>query len=210
VSTPAQVGDPHASAPRPKAPGGPALVLSILGFCYVTAIVGVIWGFRARKQARDQGLSQTKSIAAIIIGLMWVVPVTIGVVVSSNQGRTVDPVESSTPSSGRTVEPLTNLEKRSLYDNSPNQQALLTLRKRQFECTPPSGAVELVQCRKGTVEVQPYGKQPKELVNLELAEVRTGSINGYVLPRTARLLEEFGVQNLGDDGSGTGVVAISN
>jgi hypothetical protein len=185
-------------------------VLSILGFCYVTAIIGVIWGFAARKQARQLGLSEKKSLAAIVIGLIWIVPTTIGVVISASQSDPSDVSVPTTPSSGRTVEPLTELEKRSLYNNSPNQQALLALRKRDFQCTPPSGVIELVQCRKGTVTVEPYGKQPKELVNLELAEVRTGSINGYVLPRTARLLEKFGVQNLGDDGSGTGTVTISN
>ena len=203
-------GVPTIPGAQPKAPGGPALVLSILGFCYVTAIIGVIWGFAARKQARQLGLSEKKSLAAIVIGLIWIVPTTIGVVISASQSDPSDVSVPTTPSSGRTVEPLTELEKRSLYNNSPNQQALLALRKRDFQCTPPSGVIELVQCRKGTVTVEPYGKQPKELVNLELAEVRTGSINGYVLPRTARLLEKFGVQNLGDDGSGTGTVTISN
>ena len=63
---------PTLGQPKATAPGTGALWLSILGFCGVTALLGVILGFFARSDARKRGLSTGTSNAAIIVGFLWI------------------------------------------------------------------------------------------------------------------------------------------
>ena len=69
-----------------KVPGTAALVLSILGFCGVTAILGIVLGFTSRSQAKRAGLPTGKSTAAIVIGALWLLPLALGPVIAATTG----------------------------------------------------------------------------------------------------------------------------
>ena len=89
--------------PQTKSPGTAALVLSILGFCGFTAILGVILGFVARGEAKRKGLGTGKATAAIVIGLVWLAPIVIAVssnIVKPNSSSetAVTPSNDSSPS----------------------------------------------------------------------------------------------------------------
>lgn len=59
-----------------------ALVLSILGFCGITAIIGIVLGFVGRGKAKEVGKGVGQATAAIIIGAAWLVLGVIGFAVS--------------------------------------------------------------------------------------------------------------------------------
>ena len=61
-------------------------VLSILGFCGITAIIGVILGFVGRKQAKANGAGVGLSTAAIVIGAAWIVLAVVGGIGSAISG----------------------------------------------------------------------------------------------------------------------------
>ena len=69
-----------------KVPGTAALVLSILGFCGVTAILGIVLGLTSRSQAKRAGLPTGKSTAAIVIGALWLLPLALGPVIAATTG----------------------------------------------------------------------------------------------------------------------------
>lgn len=76
---------------------------------------------------------------------------------------------------------------------------MTALERLKFTCTGPQGVVQLIQCKKGTVKVPTYGTQPRELVNIMLNDPDGGqTIDGYVLPATAKALRPFGVKSGGD------------
>jgi len=77
-----------------------ALVLSILGICGVTAVVGIILGFVGRARAKEVGKGVGMATAAIIIGFAWLVLAAIGFAVGSGDtdtgsDTTVSEVETS-------------------------------------------------------------------------------------------------------------------
>lgn len=80
-----------------KTPGTPALILSILGFFGITAILGVILGFVARKEARRTGVSTNKANAAIAIGLIWIGLTVLGVILGNvaDSGTTDSPTTAT-------------------------------------------------------------------------------------------------------------------
>ena len=79
-----------AVAPQPvgKTPGivTAAFVLSILGFCGITAVVGIILGIVGRKDARKAGSGEGLAVAAIIIGVAWIALMVIGGVIGAVSG----------------------------------------------------------------------------------------------------------------------------
>lgn len=89
---------PPPPAPPVKAPGMVvwALVLSILGFCGITAVIGIVLGFIGRGQAKKVGAGVGMATAAIIIGSAWVALGLIGTVISgltaSTDGASVEEV----------------------------------------------------------------------------------------------------------------------
>jgi len=188
-----------------KPPGGGALFLSIIGFFVITAVIGIILGFMARSDAKKNNLGTGRATAAIVIGLLWFVPFILGAVLGeSNRDSVTTSTQSSSPAVEINIEPV-NPE--SVAGKTPQESAISALEKRKFKCTGPSGTIDLVQCRKGTVKVPTYGTQPKELLNIELG---TGNMSGYVTPSVAKSLSKYGLENLGDDGTGTGVVNVDN
>lgn len=273
-----------------KTPGTAALVLSILGFCGITAILGIILGFTSRAEAKRLGLSTAKGTAAIIIGLLWIAPVAIGMTVAAFSNTS--PSNTSTPgpvaSSASSPAPISQEElvsgawivcKEHVVDRlkSPDSaefppytssdittrvtgdvvgivswveaenslgarirtpfscsasyqsatdsytvlselgeadlptaaganadqqtEVLALLRKRGFTCTGPQGAEKLYQCRKGTVTVPTYGKQPKELVNVRTNASGLG-LDGYASRATIKALKKYGAQGYGSPENG--------
>lgn len=69
-----------------------ALVLSILGFCGITAIVGIVLGFVGRGKAKEVGKGVGMATAAIIIGAAWLVLGVIGVAVGGGDTTTTEEV----------------------------------------------------------------------------------------------------------------------
>ncbi len=65
-----------------------ALVLSILGFCGLTAIIGIVLGFVGRGKAKEVGKGVGQATAAIIIGAAWLVLGVIGFAVSGGDTTT--------------------------------------------------------------------------------------------------------------------------
>lgn len=193
-----------------KPPGGGALFLSIIGFCGVTAIIGIILGFMARSDAKRNNLGTGRANAAIVIGFAWLAPLILVWGVSLFQSDSSPASSDSlTPVVAQSSAPAPTQTRPAPVVNSPTDQekAISVLGKRNFKCDGPNGTLRLTQCKKGTVKVPIYGTQAKEIVNIELT---TGSMSGYVMPTTAKALEKFGVESLGDDGSGTGAVLIGN
>ena len=87
----------HESAPPPNMPPPAAktppmvvwaLVLSILGFCGITAIIGIVLGFVGRGKAKEVGKGVGQATAAIIIGAAWLVLGVIGFAVSGGDTTT--------------------------------------------------------------------------------------------------------------------------
>lgn len=92
----------HESAPPPNMPPPIvktppmvvwALVLSILGFCGVTAIVGIVLGFVGRGRAKEVGKGVGQATAAIVIGAAWLLIALIGFAVSSGDTSTTTTTE---------------------------------------------------------------------------------------------------------------------
>jgi hypothetical protein len=81
-----------------KTPGTAALVLSILGFCGVTAVLGVILGAVARGEAKRSGSSTAKGTAAIVIGVLWILPVAIGLIVGATSSSSSLTPSATAPS----------------------------------------------------------------------------------------------------------------
>ena len=75
-----------------------AFILSCLGFCGITAIVGIVLGFVGRGQAKRAGKGEGLALAAIIIGAAWLVIAVIGGIVSAGSGGTSSS-QSSSPQS---------------------------------------------------------------------------------------------------------------
>ena len=65
-----------------------ALVLSILGFCGITAIIGIVLGFVGRGKAKEVGKGVGQATAAIIIGAAWLALGVIGFAVSGEDSTT--------------------------------------------------------------------------------------------------------------------------
>lgn len=167
-------------------PGTGALWLSILGFCGITAVLGVILGFVALFEARRRGASTTKAAFAIAIGFVWLVPMAISaasmakawqstpagstsVVIRPEPGTSATPIVSST--SARAIE-----------------SALVRL---AFTCDGARGTQGWVQCRKGNYDDPVYGPSPVEMVNIwaDYEGTGTGRIDGYVKPSTFKKLK---------------------
>ena len=196
--------DPRASGPY-GSPGTGALWLSIFGFvCGVPAILGIIFGFGARREAKLRGRSPAKANWAIAIGIAWLLPVAItgfALVQGNSEGM---PSQSENSQSAE-QEPLPEeaVQGSEQEDEGPDLRTLRTnLIADGFTCDPyPGGYVVLIQCRKGTLDDPVYGELPKQLVNIRMA---AGTVDGYGRPKTVELLREYlPVTDFGDDGTGT-------
>lgn len=171
-------------------PGTGALWLSILGFCGITAVLGVVFGIAARAEAKRRGVSSAKATWAIVIGLVWLLPLAISVVSvfvsqGSNQASsTPPPAPATAPAapSGQTDQPQVPFA----------EQARKTLVRLKFECDAPKGAEDWVQCRKGTYDDPTYGPSPVEMVNIWANQNGTGGqyVEGYVKPATYKELKK--------------------
>lgn len=88
---------PPPDMPPPAAKTPPmvvwALVLSILGFCGITAIIGVVLGFVGRGKAKEVGKGVGQATAAIIIGFAWIVLSIIGFAVTGGDTDTTTTTE---------------------------------------------------------------------------------------------------------------------
>ena len=83
---------PPPNIPPPAAKTPPmvvwALVLSILGFCGITAIIGIVLGFIGRGRAKEVGKGVGQATAAIVIGSAWLVIGLIGLAVGAGSTDT--------------------------------------------------------------------------------------------------------------------------
>ncbi len=122
----------------PKTPGTGALWLSILGFCGVTAILGIVLGFVARKEAKDNEASAAKANAAILIGAAWIAIFVLGVIVgalnpdsaktASSASGTASPTvtasaPASSPSAAASVDPCVEWEQKAQDTARTEQQS---------------------------------------------------------------------------------------
>lgn len=51
-----------------------AFICSLIGFCGITALLGLILGLAGRPQAKRNGAGTGLATAAIVISLLWIVP----------------------------------------------------------------------------------------------------------------------------------------
>jgi len=209
-STPAQTPTTVVVNANPYGtPGTGALWLSILGFvCLLPAILGIIFGFSALREAKRRGVSGAKAGWAIGIGLAWIVPSAIfwfailgGVMSSTNSSTEPSPTASETAV----------LETGSVTEAAAPSKLIslvASLEGSGFNCTAPGGTLQLVQCTKGEIVVETYGKQPVQTINIEYT---SGSVSGYAKANTLTLIGQYvTVDEYGDDGSGTGAVLFGS
>lgn len=184
-------------------PGTGALWLSIFGFvCLIPAVIGIILGFSALREAKRRGVSGVKAGWAIGIGLAWIVPSAI--FWFAILGGVTSSTTSSTESAPTPSETSVQEEPATTEAEQPSELIDLVeaLEESGFKCTPPGGTLQLVQCTKGEVEVENYGKQPAQTINIEYS---TGSVSGFAKAKTLKLIGEYvSVDDYGDDGTGSG------
>ena len=189
-------------------PGTGALWLSIFGFvCGIPALLGIIFGIAAYKEANRRGVSSAKATWAIVIGIAWFVPL-IFVVATGTLGGILgassDASSTSTSSTQTTASTPKPSPTKATKEEEPSELENLTadLIDMGFECTGPSGSLQLVQCTKGEVTVEPYGPTPVQTINIEYT---SGSVSGFAKSKPlAKVAEYVPVEDFGDDGSGTG------
>lgn len=197
--------DPSVASPY-GSPGTGALWLSIFGFvCGIPAILGIIFGIGARREAKQRGKSPAKANWAIGIGVAWLIPVVVVAGSLMSGGSNTDSVQEQVDDrSTQDAQVLGTEESDSESDDGPDLEALRsTLVDEGFDCdTQPDGVMGLIQCRKGSVKDPTYGETPVQVVNIEM---EFGSVSGYAKPKTLELIREYlPVEDMGDDGSGTG------
>ena len=184
-------------------PGTGALWLSIFGFvCGIPALLGIIFGIAAYKEANRRGVSSAKATWAIVIGIAWFVPL-IFVVTTGTLGGILG--ESSDSASTSTVSKETPESKKERPGEPPSKVSGLSsdLINMGFECDGPRGDLQRIQCSKGQIETEAYGTQPVQMINIELATER---VHGYARPKPiAKVGEYVPVQDFGDTGDDSGV-----
>ena len=166
-------------------PGTGALWLSILGFCGITALLGVILGFVALSEARRRGASTTKATLAIVIGLVWLLPLAIG---AANMAATWS--SGSTASASATVRVAAESSPTPIVSSTSAREVESALVRLKFTCDGAKGVQGWVQCRKGTYDDPVYGPSPVEMVNIwaDFESSGTGRVEGYVKPTTFKRL----------------------
>ena len=171
-----------------------ALVMSIIGFCGVTAVIGLILGIVSRKQAIRADAPTGKSTAAIVISSIWIALIGVGMISSAVGGgktNTTNPIPSASPSASVTSKGVSDLVR-------------AELKSLGFKCTGQRGAVANDQCRKGSYKDKKYGSSPLEMVNVTFNDSTAGqTIDGYVYPSTFKKLKPLGVSSNGSAGKGT-------
>ena len=188
-------------------PGTGALCLSIFGFvCGIPALLGIIFGIAAYKEANRRGVSSAKATWSIVIGIAWFVPLILVVTTGTLGGILGASSDSSSTStsSTSTVSNETPESKKETPGEPPSKVSGLSsdLINMGFECEGPRGDLQMIQCSKGQMETEAYGTQPVQMINIELA---TDKVHGYAKPKPIAKVEEYvPVQDLGDDGTGTG------
>lgn len=199
--------DPSVTGPH-GTPGTGALWLSIFGFvCGIPAILGIIFGIGARREAKQRGKSPAKANWAIFIGLLWLLPAAFIFVVGFLGLRPPPPGEEPRSSETTSRSEQVESEPQNAIDAPDEDRVELSklrfnLQQSGFTCSEPDGALELIQCEKGRVNDPEYGSTPIQLVNIELG---TGDVHGYAKPKTLETIEEYvTVDDFGPDGSGTG------
>ena len=200
ITAPPSLGRPYGT------PGTGALWLSILGIISfgITAVLGVVLGVAAIKEAKRHGVSNTKGVFAVVIGSLFIAPyavILLRLMFSasySSEPATTSSSASSQPSAETVIPtPATDLE--TLRDD------LLGM---GFKCTPPSGTAGLSQCSEGEVDTVAYGKQPAQTVNIEF---ETGDVHGFAKPKTLKTVGKyFAVEDLGDDGTGGRLIGTTS
>ena len=177
-------------------PGTGALWLSIFGICGITAILGIIFGIAAYREAKRRNVGQAKATWAIVIGIAWLIPMIFSWSVLGwgfNSATSNSTSTSTTTSSGEVITADAKAEVIGLSNE---------LIKMGFECNGPIGDILLVTCTEGEIEVEGYGMQPVQRISIQLS---TGEVHGFAKPESIAKVEEFvSVDDLGDDGTGTG------
>ena len=189
-------------------PGTGALWLSIFGFvCLIPAVLGIIFGFSALSEAKRRGVSGVKAGWAIAIGFAWIVPVA-AIWIFAFSG--VESSTSSTTQTSTSSETLPEAAPTVVDEVAPAQLEALVdeLKGSGFDCIGPRGTLQVVQCTKGEVEVEPYGPTPVQTINIEYS---SGSVNGYAKAKILTLVSQYiSVDEAGDDGSGTGAILFGS
>lgn len=196
--------DPRAAGPY-GSPGTGALWLSIFGFvCGIPALLGIIFGVGARREAKQRGKSPAKANWAIAIGVIWLVPVAITALALTQGGSDGESSQTDTSQAAEQDPlPADAPQESEQGDEQPDLDALRSdLVGEGFTCDrEPGGEVGLIQCRKGTMDDPVYGEVPIQLVNIRMA---AGTLDGFAKPKTLKLLREYlAVSDDGDDGTGT-------
>ena len=101
-----------------------ALVLSILGFCGITAIVGIVLGFVGRSRAKEVGKGVGMSTAAIVIGAAWLVLGVVGVAIGAGDSDT-EPEVVTTQEETSTPEEISTPEETSTPEDTPEDAETL-------------------------------------------------------------------------------------
>jgi hypothetical protein len=197
----------NVQSPPPPSPGTAALILSILGFCGAFAIVGIIMGFAAIAQAKRTGASNTKGVLAVVIGIVWFIPLIIGGVIAITSSSTQAPSTSSPSVAVPSAAPSSRPSSQSPAAE-PDKEAQEMLTKMGFTCAYLGNADSAVQCTKGTYVDDVYGEIDQEFVNFFPAPAGTLKVEGSVFPKTAKKLKKFGIRNDGEDGTGMGTVWV--
>ena len=156
--------------------------LSILGFCGITAVLGVIFGIAARSEAKRRGVSSAKASWAIVIGLIWLLPLAIYPVgIFLSQGKTSSPPTTPVETAAAASAPAPTITTPAFANDV--EQALVRLK---FTCDASKGVEDWVQCRKGTYKDPTYGPSPLEMVNIWANYQINGSqyAEGYVRAST--------------------------
>ncbi len=166
-------------------PGTGALWLSILGFCGITALLGVILGFVALSEAKRRSASTTKATLAIVIGFVWLVPFAVGAMGSANMWSSAS--SSSAPATSR---PVSGASPTAIVTSASARAVESILVRLKFTCDGAKGVQGWVQCRKGTYDDPVYGPSPVEMVNIwaDYESTGTGRVDGYVKPATYKQL----------------------
>jgi hypothetical protein len=203
-----QPGGPQS---KPKgAPGTAALWLSILGFCGITALIGVVLGFLAMSEAKKTGQSTTKGLLAVIIGFVWLVPLSIAVIVSgfAGGGSNSTTTPTTTPSAQVSESTAPTPSPSPSPDGDATDQLRAELIALGFTCKIGDQELRSGQCTKGSYEDPEYGETSLEFLNIIPDESGKPLVEGSLFPETAKQLKDFGLEVLGDDGSGQGTVVV--
>jgi len=85
-----------------------ALLLSLCGFCGITAVIGIIAGFVARHEAKKSGAKTGMATVAIVIGFIWVAVFLVALIRSDTTSSPSQQSLQPTLANSSTAAPLDN------------------------------------------------------------------------------------------------------